>query len=80
MVFMGRRTAARRLLGVLFALALVGLGWAPWGATLAFAVALLNAAAIVLRPGVGIRPARIGLRQLAISVVFYGLLVWAFGF
>jgi hypothetical protein len=69
----GGRTLAYHLVNVIIAAGLAASGLIPPGLLLAFALMLLDAAAGVVQPAVGQRPARIGLRQLLASISFYGL-------
>jgi len=72
---MGGRSLAYHGVCLLGSLALAAAGMAPWLATAAFLLVLLNALDGVLRPAIGVRPARIGLRQLTASVLFFALVM-----
>lgn len=50
----------------------------PWPIPLAFGLMLLNATESVLNPAVGIKPSRIGFRQLGASSLFVLLLILSF--
>jgi len=76
------RMAARGLayhgfnLGLSAALAAMRL--APWGTLIAFGLTAVEALEGVLRPPVGVRPTRIGLRQLGVSSLFVVLMALAY--
>ena len=74
----GTRSIAYYLANVLIALALGAAGLIPWGIPAAFALLLLDAVAGVVRPAMGARPIRIGMRQLFASSAFYLLASIAF--
>ncbi len=78
-----RQIARRSLLYHVANVALVGvgaaLGWLPAGVVVAFALALAEAVwGGLLRPPIGVRPVRIGLRQVALTVVFSVALTLAY--
>ncbi len=76
------RLAARSLAYHAFNLAVSGalaaLRLAPWGVLAAFGLTAAEALDSVLRPPVGVRPTRIGLRQLLISSLFAILMAAAY--
>jgi hypothetical protein len=50
---------------------------APWAAVLPFVVPLADAIDGVLRPAIGVRPARVGVRQMLVMLAFTGLMILA---
>jgi hypothetical protein len=69
----GRRALAYHLFNVLAAALLAERLRVPGGVTLAFGLMLVDAVESVARPRIGVRPAAIGLRQLAASTAFVAL-------
>lgn len=52
----------------------VAAGWAPAAVLVPFAIAAADGATAILRPAARLRPAEVGVRQLAVDVAFFGLL------
>ncbi len=75
---MGGRTLLYHLFNLLAAAAAVALRLAPSLVVLAFGLMALDALEGVLRPPVGVRPTRIGFRQLAASTAFVILMSLAY--
>jgi len=72
---MGARTLAYHLFNSGLSLALALLSLVPWAIPIAFALMLADALEGIAHPPVGARPATIGLRQLAASILFVLLVV-----
>ncbi len=62
----------------LTSLALALVGWVPTLVPVAFGVTSVDAVGGILRPAVGARPRRIGVRQLLISSAFVVMMVLAY--
>jgi hypothetical protein len=75
---MGRRSLIYNAFNQLASLALALAGWVPTLVPVAFGVTFLDALEGVLRPAVGARPRRIGVRQLLISSAFVLTMVLAY--
>jgi hypothetical protein len=77
---LSRRSTLYNAANVAIVAALAGLGWVPAWAVLPFLLMLGEALYGGLwRPPVGAKPVVIGLRQTAVSVLFYLLLIGAYG-
>lgn len=77
---LSRRSTLYNTANIFVALTLAGLGWVPVWAVLPFLLMLGEALYGGLwRPPVGVKPVIIGLRQTAVSVLFYLLLIGAYG-
>jgi hypothetical protein len=74
----GARTVAYHVFNVLASLSLAIFGWAPWLASVAFSLMLIDALQGVAKPPVGANPTAIGLRQLGASALF--VVVMAIGY
>ncbi len=75
---LGARTLGYHTVNLVYAGSLSALGSTPWLMTVAFGLMLLDALDGVLRPAIGSRPTRIGLRQLGSSTLFFTLSTIAF--
>ena len=75
---MGRRSLIYNGFNQLASLALARAGWVPTLVPVAFGITVLDALEGILRPAVGIRPRRIGVRQLLISSAFVLTMVIAY--
>ena len=75
---MGKRSLIYNGFNQLASLALTLVGWVPTLVPVAFGVTFLDALEGVLRPAVGTRPRRIGVRQLVISSAFVVMMVLAY--
>ncbi|MCS6911537.1 MAG: hypothetical protein NZM11_13360, partial [Anaerolineales bacterium] len=77
---LSRRSTLYNAANVMVAAGLAGLGWIPVWAVLPFLLMLGEALYGGLwRPPVGVKPMVIGLRQTAVSVLFYLLLIGVYG-
>ena len=74
----GRRVLAYHLFNLLAAALLVGNQIVPGWVALAFGVMLVDAVDSVARPKIGVRPAAIGMRQLAASSFFVVLVATSY--
>ncbi|MEK7312359.1 MAG: hypothetical protein AAB382_10325, partial [Chloroflexota bacterium] len=76
---MGRRSTLYNVTNLIVVAALAAFGVAPWSALVAF-VAMAAEAVYggLLRPGIGARPASIGVRQILVTVVFAVLMIAAY--
>lgn len=76
---LARRTLLYASANVVVAVILGLLGLAPLGAVVAFALMVVEVVVGgVLRPPVGARPAAIGVRQLIVTTVFFGVMILAY--
>lgn len=75
---MGKRSLIYNGFNQLTSLALALSGWVPSLVPVAFGITFLDALEGVLRPAVGARPRRIGVRQLLISSAFVVVMVLAY--
>ncbi len=76
---LARRTLLYTSANVIVALILATLGLAPLGVVVAFGLMVVEAViGGVLRPPVGARPAAIGVRQLVVTAVFFGVMILAY--
>ena len=72
---MGGRAMVYASFNASVSLVLLAMGWVPWLVPVAFAAMLLDTLEGILRPAVGMRPTAIGIRQLVMSILFFGILV-----
>jgi O-antigen/teichoic acid export membrane protein len=77
-VALARRSLAYHAFNLLVSAALAAVGQIPSAMTLAFGLMLADAVESIVRPPVGLPPARIGIRQLASSTVFVALTIVGF--
>ncbi len=75
---MGQRSLLYNGFNLLMSLILAFAGWVPPLVSVAFGITFLDALEGILRPAVGTRPRRIGVRQLLISSAFVGVMVLAY--
>jgi hypothetical protein len=75
---MGRRSLLYNGFNQLASLLLALAGWVPSLVPVAFGITFLDAVEGILRPAVGARPRRIGVRQLLISSAFVVVMVLAY--
>jgi hypothetical protein len=75
---LGRRSLIYHAFNLVTSLALAAIGWVPGLVPLAFGLTLLDVLEGTARPAAGVRPTRIGLRQLAISSGFALLMIVAY--
>jgi hypothetical protein len=76
---LGRRSTLYNVTNVAIVAALAAFGVAPWGVLVAFATMLVEAVyGGLLRPGIGLKPSSIGVRQIMVTVVFAVLMIAAY--
>ena len=75
---MGRRSLLYHTFNFGLSAALVLVGWAPTLVPGAFGLSLADALEGIERPAIGVRPTRIGLRQLLVGVGFVAIMVLAY--
>lgn len=76
---LGRRSTLYNITNVAIVAALAAFGVAPWGVLVAFVAMLVEAVyGGLLRPGIGVKPSSIGVRQIMVTVVFAALMIAAY--
>jgi len=76
---MGRRSTLYNVTNLIVVAALAAFGVAPWSALVAFvAIAAEAVYGGLLRPGIGVKPSSIGVRQILVTVVFAVLMIAAY--
>ena len=76
---LGRRSTLYNVTNVAIVAALAAFGVAPWGVLVAFVAMLVEAVyGGLLRPGIGVKPSSIGVRQIMVTVVFAALMIAAY--
>lgn len=73
----GRATLLWHVAGLAAAAGFAAVHHAPWAATVPFAVVLVDGVDAALRPCVGARPAKVGIRQMVVMLVFVALMIAA---
>jgi hypothetical protein len=74
---MGARAFAYHLFNLILSIVLAIRGWIEWLIPLAFLQMFFDMLVGMVRPAVGFKPTRIGLRQLLASILFYILMIFA---
>lgn len=77
---MGRRTTSYHLFNLALVSLLASQAHIPWLVVAAFGLMLADSLEGILRPAIGVKPSRIGLRQLVSSSIFVILTSFAFYF